>query len=196
VSARDQDVVWLAAASGDDDALTTLVRAYHDRVYRFGLRVCRDGFDADDAVQEAFSKLARRPELIRDRSALSWLFSVVRNACSRLLRPFARQRRSLGERVDDVDDIAHDQPDAQTALERWELVQSVHSAIAKLERPYRDVLVLRDLEGLSGADTCRALGLELSLMKTRLHRARAKLRDALEGSEVREGRASFAPPRP
>lgn len=72
-----------AAARGDDEALALLVRAHHDRVYRFGLRVCRDGYDADDAVQEAFSKLATRPDVARDPSALFWLFCVVRHACMR-----------------------------------------------------------------------------------------------------------------
>lgn len=180
MNARDHSVVLIAAASGDDDALSALVRAYHDRVYRFGLRVCHDAFDADDAVQEAFTKLSRRPELLRDPSALSWLFSVVRHACLRMLRPFARERRSLGERADDAEGVAHDQLDAQAVLERWQLVQAVHAAIAQLERPYREVLVLRDLEGLSGEETCRTLGLELAVMKTRLHRARSKLREALE----------------
>src|SRR6188472_1400643 len=86
-----------AAARGDDEALTLLVRAYHDRVYRFGQRVCRDDFDADDAVQEAFVALARRPDVARHGSALSWLMTSVRNACLRMLRPFLRERRSLGK---------------------------------------------------------------------------------------------------
>ncbi len=50
---RDHALQVTMAARGDDEALALLVRAHHDRVYRFGLRVCRDGFDADDAVQEA-----------------------------------------------------------------------------------------------------------------------------------------------
>lgn len=58
-------------------------------------------------------------------------------------------------------------------------MQAVHAAIAKLERPYREVVVMRDLEGLSGEETCAALGLELAAMKTRLHRARKQLREAL-----------------
>lgn len=168
-----------SAARGDDEALAELVRTYHDRVYRFGLRVCRDGFDADDAVQEAFTKLARRPEVLRDPSALSWLMTVVRNACVRMLRPFARERRTLGERVDD-EEIASKELDPREALERWELVRSVHAGIAALEPAYREVLILRDLEGLSGEETCAALGLELSAMKTRLHRARAQLRAEIE----------------
>ena len=133
-------VLALAAAAGDDEALAMLVRAYHDRVYRFGMRVCRDGFDADDALQEAFTKLARRPDVLVHQGALSWLMTVVKNACLR------------------------------------ELVQSNHTAIALLERPYREVLVLRDLEGLSGEETCKALGLDTAAMKSRLHRARTQLR--------------------
>jgi RNA polymerase sigma-70 factor (ECF subfamily) len=65
------------------------------------------------------------------------------------------------------------------ALERFELVRAVHAAIARLERPYREVLIMRDLEGLSGPETCALLGLELSAMKTRLHRARSQLREQL-----------------
>src|SRR5438046_9985095 len=93
-----QNIVTAAASGGDDEALTLLIRAYHDRVYRFGQRVCRDSFDADDAVQEAFVALARRPDVARHRGVLSWLMTSVRNGCLRMLRPFLRQRGSLGER--------------------------------------------------------------------------------------------------
>ncbi|MBJ6759146.1 sigma-70 family RNA polymerase sigma factor [Myxococcaceae bacterium JPH2] len=168
-----------AAARGDDEALAVLVRTYHDRVYRFGLRVCRDGDDADDAVQEAFTKLAKRPEVQRDAGVLSWLMSVVRHACLRMVRPFVRGRPSLGARLEEVAGLEPHAPDAQQALERWELIQSVHAAIASLAPAYREVLILRDLEGLSGEEVCRALGLELAAMKTRLHRARAQLREEL-----------------
>ncbi|HKO53912.1 MAG TPA: sigma-70 family RNA polymerase sigma factor [Polyangiaceae bacterium] len=183
----------LDAARGDDEALAQLVRAYHDRVYRFGVRVCRDRFDAEDAVQEAFGKLSQRPDVVRDPSALSWLMSVVRHACRRMLRPFVRERRALGERVNGVDDldldrVASEQSDPQQALERWELVRAVHAAIALLDRPSREVLVMRDLEGLSGAQTCSALGLELATMKTRLHRARSQLRQELERAQVPSAR--------
>lgn len=169
----------LAATSGDDEALASLVRAHHDRVYRFGRRVCRDDYDADDAVQEAFVKLSRRPEVARDEGALFWLLSVVRRACLRMLRPWARERKHLGERLAEGDAVPDGKLDPQAALERWQLVHAVHASIATLERPYREVLVLRDLEGLSGAETCATLGLELATMKTRLHRARTQLREVL-----------------
>jgi RNA polymerase sigma-70 factor (ECF subfamily) len=185
VTVVGHDDVLAAAARGDDEALSQLVRAYHDRVYRFGLRVCRDGWDAEDAVQEAFAKLARRPEVVKDAGALAWLMTVVRHACMRMLKPFARERRTLGQRVDDAEAVPADTEDAQQALERWELVRSVHAGIAALDRPYREVLIMRDLEGLSGDETCRALGLELASMKTRLHRARAQLREHVLRDAVR-----------
>jgi RNA polymerase sigma-70 factor (ECF subfamily) len=171
--------VLLAAAGGDDQALESLVRAHHDRVYRFGLRVCRDGFDADDAVQEAFSRLARKPEVARSEGALFWLFTVVKHACQRMLRPWSRERKHLGERLRDDSELPASELDPLAALERFELVRAVHAGIAALDRPYREVLILRDLEGLSGPETCAALGVELGAMKTRLHRARSQLREQL-----------------
>src|SRR3954468_14136442 len=180
--AAHQHIVTAAASGGDDEALTLLIRAYHDRVYRFGQRVCRDSFDADDAVQEAFVALARRPDVARHPGALSWLMTSVRNACLRMLRPFLRERGFLGERGA-TEEAVSPQLDPQQILERWELAQSVHAAIAALPRPYREVVVMRDLEGLSGEETCQSLGLEPATMKTRLHRARQQLRERLEQSK-------------
>jgi RNA polymerase sigma-70 factor, ECF subfamily len=173
----DHDSVLRDAAFGDDEALAQLVREYHDRVYRFGLRACRDSFDADDAVQEAFVKLARRPDVQRDRGVLSWLMTTVRHTCMRLLRPFARERR-LGDRAE-LDEVADAAPSPERALERWRLVALVHAAIAKLPPTYREILVLRDLEGLSGEEAARALHISEASMKSRLHRARSMIRDAL-----------------
>ena len=166
----------VAAARGDDEALALLVRTYHDRVYRFGLQVCQDPRDTEDAVQEAFAKLVTRPQVVRHPGALSWLMTVVRHTCYRLLRPFRREREAP---LDTVAEPVSDRIDAQAALERWELVRSIHAAIARLEPASREVLVMRDLEGLSGKATCTALGIPLATMKTRLHRARAELRAAL-----------------
>lgn len=172
------EVLLRSAAAGDDEALTPLVRAYHERVYRFGLRACRDAFDADDAVQEAFSRLAYRADVQCDPGVLAWLLTTVRRTCQRLLRPFVRQQR-LGERLDEVDEAPSEAPSPEAALERWQLVSSVHAAIARLPAPYREVLVLRDLEGMSGDEVAQRLGLSEAAMKSRLHRARNLVRDEL-----------------
>jgi len=173
----------LTAACVDDDALAALVHAYHARVVRYGRRVCRDDFDADDAVQEAFTKIARRPDVAHGHSPLGWLLAVVRRACVKLMRPFTRERRVLGERVES-EEVEAESDDPAAALERWELVRAVHTAIAGLDRPAREVIVLRDLEGLSAEETCGALGVELAAMKSRLHRARRALREALNARDT------------
>jgi RNA polymerase sigma-70 factor (ECF subfamily) len=176
--AAAQAAVLERARSGDPVALEALVRTYHDRVYRFGLRTCRDGFDADDAVAEAFTKLARRPDVMRDPGVLSWLMTVARRTCLRLLRPFLRERRALGERAEADEMVSHElAPDA--ALERFQLVHAVHDAIAALPPEAREVIVLRDLEGLTGEETASALGISEVAMKSRLHRARSAVREHL-----------------
>jgi RNA polymerase sigma-70 factor (ECF subfamily) len=171
-----------AAAAGDDMALTALVKTYHERVYRFGLRVCQNAADADDAVQEAFLKLARRPDVMAHSGALYWLFRVVKTICLLPLRPLLLllPRRKVPIHEASEAELNSSALNPEEALARLELVQAVHAAIAQLERPYREVLVMRDIEALSGDETARALGIELAAMKTRLHRARKQLRDALQ----------------
>jgi RNA polymerase sigma-70 factor (ECF subfamily) len=179
----EHDQLLHDAIDGKPEALSALVRAYHDRVHRFGVRVCRDRVLAEDAVQEAFLKLAGRPDVQRDPSALSWLMTVVRNACARMLRPFSRERTRLGERVD-PETVASAELSPEAVLRRWQLIHLVHEAIAQLEKPYREVIILRDIEGLSGDEVCAALELSGAAMKSRLHRARTMLRDGLMQHEI------------
>jgi RNA polymerase sigma-70 factor (ECF subfamily) len=174
---RNHQQVLRSAIDGDAEALTQLVRAHHDRIYRFGVRVCRDPMDAEDAVQEAFVKLSKRPDVQRHPGVLGWLLSVVRTTCIHLLRPFSRERSRLGAPIEDAETIPSADLSPEQAIQRWELIQRVHAAVADLERPYREVIILRDLEGLSGAEVCSALGLTEAGMKSRLHRARALLRE-------------------
>jgi RNA polymerase sigma-70 factor, ECF subfamily len=167
------------ATNGDNSALSALVKLYHDRVYQFGLRVCRDSFDTTDAVQEAFIKLSTRPDVMNSSNRLAWLRTVVRNACFRLLRPFRREKRRLGDRVDGLEQVQDDQLSPAQVLERWRLVETVHACIAALDLPFRQVIILRDIEGLSGEEASNALNIDLAALKSRLHRARAALRAQL-----------------
>jgi RNA polymerase sigma-70 factor, ECF subfamily len=164
----------LSAAWGDDEALAALVHTHYARVRRFGGRVCRDADEADDAVQQAFIKLSRRPELLQHRGALSWLLTTVRRACIRLLRSLQRW-----ESLHDADAVAAHVDDGEQALENRELMGAIQAAISALDSDQRAVLVLRDLEGLSGEQTAEIVGVPLATMKTRLHRARRAVRDEL-----------------
>ena len=171
-------------AFGDEAAFAELYDRYSNAVFGLAKRVTQSEARAEEITQDAFMKLSTRPEVVRDLGVLSWLFTVVRNTCRRLLRPFARERRALGERVEEMDEIPSEALDPQAALQRWRLVHAVHQAIATLDRPLREVLVLRDLEGLPGPEVCAALGLTQATMKTRLQRARVALRTEIERAMV------------
>jgi RNA polymerase sigma-70 factor (ECF subfamily) len=162
--------------AGDEEALRELVRLYHDRAYRFGRSVCRDGYDADDAVQMAFIILARRPDVQISAGVLPWLYTVIRNACTAMLRPIASRLREPLSDSRQALDVPDEALTAEAALERFELVSEVHRAIAALDADSRAVLVLRDIEGLSGEETAARLKLTLAAMKTRLHHARLAVR--------------------
>ena len=110
---------------------------------------CRDDFDADDAVQQAFITLARRPDVQQSTAVLPWLLTVIRNACISMLRPFAARRREpLTSNA--ALEVPDDALTPEASLERFELVSEVHDAIALLDADSRAVIILRYLEGLSG----------------------------------------------
>jgi RNA polymerase sigma-70 factor (ECF subfamily) len=188
MSFQAHEVLLEAACRGDRAALDQLVQLYYARVYRYGRRVCLNPSDADDAVQEAFVALGRTVTTFRHEASLStWLFTVVKNMCMRMLRPFARQRRHLGEAVDvqALDQLRDESLTPEEQLERQRMVDAVEHSLLELEPLYREVLVLRDVEGLSGPDVARRLGISVAAMKTRLHRARHLLREHLLRQEAR-----------
>ncbi len=177
-STESHELLVRRACAGDDQALSQLVELYHDSVYRYGRSVCRD-VDLDDAVQDAFVSLTRfRSEFRGEAGIGTWLFTTVRNACRQLLRPVARRRRLLGDQVemDALDDITTDVLGPEELAIRAELVSTVHVALERLSAEHREILILRDIEGVSGPDAADQLGLTIEAAKSRLLRARAALR--------------------
>ncbi len=159
-----------AAQQGDTRALALLLSGSHAHVRRFARTLCSTPEDAEDAAQEALIVLYRRIGTLRATAALgSWMFQIVRNECIRRSR--ASLRRSTP--------IAAVEPSAEdAALARME-VERIVDSIAGLPPEQRAVLVLRDVQGLSGAATAQALGLSRAAMKSRLHRGRETLRSQL-----------------
>ncbi len=165
-----------AAQQGDPRALTTLVCGSHAHVQRFAHTLCATPEDAEDAAQEALIVLYRRIGTLRATAALgSWVFQIVRHECIRRSRLMLRRPAPTAA----TETTAATEASAEdTALARLE-VQRIVDCIAELPSEQRAVLVLRDIQGLSGAATAQALGLRRAAMKSRLHRARQTLRSQL-----------------
>jgi RNA polymerase sigma-70 factor (ECF subfamily) len=165
--------------------LNAVVRQYQPIVYRFGLRMCGDPDEAADVSQETLLSLVRSASAFRAEASLStWLFAIARNACLR------RRRRRTFEpaRFESIEALADDQRDAlaaagqnpEEALEGRELQLALERAIASLKPAEREVLLLRDVEGLTAAETARVVGVNVAAVKSRLHRARLAVRARLE----------------
>jgi RNA polymerase sigma factor (sigma-70 family) len=159
-----------AAQQGDSRAIATLLSGSHMHVRRFARTLCSTPEDAEDAAQEALIVLYRRIGTLRASAALaSWVFQIVRNECIRRSRITLRRPTASIT----VEPSAED-----AALARMELERIVE-CISTLPPEQRAVLVLRDIQGLSGAATAESLGLSRAAMKSRLHRGREALRQRL-----------------
>jgi RNA polymerase sigma factor (sigma-70 family) len=160
-----------AAQQGDPRAIALLVSGSHGHVRRFARSLCSTPEDAEDATQEALIVLYRKIGTLRATAALaSWMFQIVRNECIRRSRIALRRPTAAVE----VEPSAED-----AALARLE-IERIVAAIALLPAEQRSVLVLRDIQGLSGVATAETLGLSRAAMKSRLHRAREALRAELD----------------
>jgi RNA polymerase sigma factor (sigma-70 family) len=160
-----------AAQDGDTTSLTAVILESHPHVRRFALSLCATPQDAEDAAQEALIILYRKIGTLRATGALaSWLFRIVRNECLRQLRLLTTSA---------TEDVGESAPSAEhSALRRLD-AEEVAVAISGLPRDQRQVLIMRDIQGYPGRYVARMLGLSNAAIKSRLHRARAALRQAL-----------------
>lgn len=168
-----------ACRTGDDAALATLLERHAPAVLRFGTRMCKDPEDARDVMQETLIAAARGLRDFRGDSALTtWLYSVARSFCIKK----RRSSKFAPKTIDSLDDddarvIADEAPDPEAAAGSHELGAALEAAIRALEPAYREVLVLRDVEGLSAPEVAEVLGIGVDAVKSRLHRARGAVRD-------------------
>jgi RNA polymerase sigma-70 factor (ECF subfamily) len=183
-----------AARAGDRRALDQLVERVAPPVHRFGRMFCRDRDDAEDVLQETLASIVRHFRSFRgDASLSSWAFVVARRACARLRRRRDRERVALEAAGRDAT-VADPAAGPERAFERGALGSRLAAAIRTLPRPWREAVVLRDIEGRSAAEAAHALGIGERALKSRLHRARVALREALERHAVGPGAASARPP--
>lgn len=179
-SARAGDTLALGElaerAKSGRPAMEALLVALAPKIERFGRRLCgAHSADVDDTLQDAMLAVAQHLGSFEGKSALSsWVFAVVRSACSRHRRGLKNQQADLLD--EGLADTAMT-PDA--SLERTERVRVVERALDALPVEQREVLLLRDVEGLSAEEAASVIGIGVPALKSRLHRARAALRAEL-----------------
>ena len=176
--------------SGQVDKFHDLVKRYEQNLYNFGLRMCRDHSDAEDMVQETFLNVFRYLKGFRHETKFkNWLYKVAASTCIKKRRKskFAPEKElSLDEfRPSDEAEPPDQVPEwALMPLDKLlngELAGAINRGILSLPKKYRMVIVLRDIEGFSTAETALILNLSPTNVKVRLHRARLYLRDKLKG---------------
>lgn len=194
----DADLVDRARA-GERPALEALLSRHQRRVYRFGLKMCRDPEDAKDVLQETLLAAARTVKDFRGASSVStWLYTIARSFCIKRRRRsrFAPEREeSLDARAPGLE--ARQIPDGarnpEEDLAGRQLQGALEEAISLLDPMYREVLVLRDVEGLTAREVVEVTGLTVEAVKSRLHRARVAVREAVAPLLGAPGPAAAAP---
>lgn len=171
------------AQLGDKKALTELVKLYEQTVFNFSYKICRNKDRAEHTMQETFLSMVKNLNQFSGQSKLStWLYRVVSNHCLMLARSEKKYDYTSFEDEDAVIDeknIADWKITPDKVTENNELKELLDKAIQKLPADYRIVFTLRDVEGLSTEETAKIVGLTVPAVKSRLHRARAFLRNEL-----------------
>lgn len=173
-----------AARGGDREALEAFIERQQARVLRFGMKMCRDPEDARDVAQETLLAAARGIGRFREAASPStWLFTIARSFCIKKRRRSKFAPATLLPLDGDEGTAALDVPDGgrgpEQALEDRRLAAALDAAIAALDPKYREVLLLRDVEGLKAAEVAAVTGLGVEAVKSRLHRARLQVRERL-----------------
>ena len=182
----DEESLIEAAQRGNLDAFNELVLAYQDRVYNLAYRIMGDPASASDATQEAFISAYQHIEGFRGKypsSFKSWLMRIVSNACYDELR---RRKRHPTTSIEDFEieeeanpALVSETEGPETFAEREEMAQAIEAAIQTLPPDQRTTLVLADVQGFSYQEIAEATDAPLGTVKSRLARARGKLRDYL-----------------
>lgn len=167
------------AASGDPAAVERLLQRAQGLAHRFSLAVCGHANDVEDATQDALVKTYRYVSRIRQPETFrTWLYRTVRNAC--LIN--RRRRASEPARFESLEDLAVAVPDRnpEDAALSDSSSRQLRRALQRLSPSYRQVIFLRDMEGLSTREAAAVLRTSEDNVKTRLRRARVQLRKELE----------------
>ncbi len=180
---RDEadDLLLERARAGDREAIEALLERHQAQIYRFGMKMCRDPEDAKDVLQDTLLSMARGIRDFRGASSIStWLYTIARSFCIKKRRrsKFApEEERSLdSEMFAEGRQIPDPAQSPDDALAGKQVEHALEQAIRGLDPMYREVLLLRDVEGLTAPEVAEVLGVNVQAVKSRLHRARLSVR--------------------
>ncbi|MFA4986429.1 MAG: sigma-70 family RNA polymerase sigma factor [Candidatus Brocadiia bacterium] len=174
--------------NGEEQVFDWLVTRYQDRIYNTSVRMLGDADEALEATQEVFVKAYRGVARFEFKSSFyTWLFQIALNYCRSRLRTYGRSGRMKMLPLDAAGDddepqafsIPDDAPLPLDRLERKELAAAAEKALARLRPEFREVIILRDIDGLNYDQIAIMLDCSMGTVKSRLHRARNALAVAL-----------------
>ncbi len=180
----DEELIGLVL-SGQPEYFYELVKPHERRVYLAAFGILQNRADAEDVAQEAILKAFRHLNTFRKESRFcTWLLRITINEAYMWLRKRKWDQLSLPEESDEEREytpllLVDWREIPSEALERREVREHIEKGLASLPEHYREVLVLRDVEGLSIAETASVLGISEGQVKTRSFRARLRIRDFL-----------------
>lgn len=186
----DETALIQSAQKGDLDAFNTLILHYQDVVFNTALRILGDEDQAEDAAQEAFISAFRSITSFRGGSFKAWIMRTVTNACYDELR---RQKRrpttplepetNDGEEIDSPKWLADPNMTPDQQAEADELEHAIQHCLDALPAEFRNVVVLADIQGMDYSEVAAASRVPLGTIKSRLARARLRLRECLRSFE-------------
>ncbi len=183
---RDDEAKLVSAAkAGDVAAFEELVNRYERKIFRLGMNITQNREDAEDVMQEAFLKSYTHLDRFQgDSRFYTWLVRIAVNEALMKLRKRRPNQISLDEPVNDGEDPIYREiedwgPSPEQKFAQTELNEILNSVIAELDPIFRVAFLLRDVEGISTEETSQILGISEAAVKSRLLRARLKLRQKL-----------------
>jgi RNA polymerase sigma-70 factor (ECF subfamily) len=182
----DEPALISAAKGGDLDSFNCLVLSYQDQVFSHAYRMIGEEEAAADATQDAFISAFRNLRSFRGGSFRAWLFRIVTNACYDELRRRKRRPTTSLEPLDDAGEevespawLADPSDTPEQNLERVDLEKAIQHCLEDLPEDFRAVVVMVDVNGLDYLETAESIGKPVGTVKSRLARARGRLRDCL-----------------
>jgi RNA polymerase sigma-70 factor (ECF subfamily) len=183
---RDDEARLVSAAkAGDISAFEELVNRYERKIFRLGMNITQNREDAEDVMQDAFLKSYQNLDRFQGESRFyTWLVRIAINEALMKLRKRRPNQVSLDEPLTDGEDAIFREiedwgPSPEKRFAQTELNEILTQAIGELDPIFRVVFLLRDVEGISTEETAQILGISVPAVKSRLLRARLKLRQRL-----------------